>query len=263
MHSESKGIDRDKLVSALETIFGELVGDELLTVRKATDELSSNLSERLESVTQFATQALEQTKNDLASRVDEIGPKLDEIDQAHKKSVAELGELDPRLAELEKAHKESTARIDDLVPKLDELDDDHKKSMCEISERADRSLGEMKQELAGQLQSFKGQLEGNVSTEAAKTRDALEVLEKKMSDLESALEQHRANTERLSGLLKSMASVFSVDAKSAEAAPVSPEPKKSEARDPQQEVPQKVEAPQLPTDDAVENVLARVFPDDS
>jgi chromosome segregation ATPase len=253
MSSEPKGIDRDKLVSALEAIFGELIGAELETVRKTTKELSSSLSERLESVTQFATQALEQTKNDLSSRSDEIGTKLDEVEQAHKKTVAELGDLNPRLSQIENEHKVAAAKVDDLLPKLEELDEDHKKSMCEISERSDRSLGEMKQELEGQLRSLKGQLEENVSTEAAKARDALEGFEKKLSDLETALEQHRENTERLSGLLKNMASVFSGDAKSVEA----------EAQPARQKTPQQTAPPQLPTDDAVENVLARVFPDES
>jgi len=80
--------DQKKLEGALDTIAEVLVRRDLESVRRRVNALESTLTERIDSVGNSTTDAIDKVTKDLASRVDGLVTKLDEAEGRQTVAIA-------------------------------------------------------------------------------------------------------------------------------------------------------------------------------
>jgi len=218
---------QEKLIAALETIKEVLVNEELESLRSSIVKVDSNLTRRLEDMTKETTESIDRLSRALSSRIEALAPKLSDLEQKQTKALSELDERTGKAtADLGRQLQEGQAKSEDRVRTL-------KKGLEQVINEKETTLG----------------------AEVSKFGQAL-------TGMQIELKQQIEATQRVSGLLNNMATVFTTGPQAGSAVPEAAAAK-SAARPPAT-VPDPTGMVIIPEgDENLDNALDRAFQADA
>ena len=221
-HKEDKAQQsrQERLIGALETIKEALVSEELESLRNSIVKVDSNLTRRLEEMTRETSESIDRLSRELSSRIETLAPKLADLEQKQTKALAELDERTGKAtADLGRQLQEGQAKSEDRVRTL-------KKGLEQVINEKESALG----------------------TEVSKFGQAL-------AGVQTELKQQIEATQRVSGLLNNMATVFASGPQAGSAGPAAHSPAT---------VPDPGEMVIIPeSDENLDNALDRAFQADA
>ena len=142
-------------------------------MRNSIVKVDSNLTLRLEEMNKHTTEAIDRLSRELSSQIDALAPRLSDLEQKHTRALAELDERTGKAtADLARQMQEAQARSEDRVRAL-------KKGFEQVIEERGAAVG----------------------AEVSRFGQAL-------SAMQTELKQQIEATQRVSGLLGNMATVF-------------------------------------------------------
>lgn len=216
---------QEKLVGALETIKEVLVNEELESLRSSIVKVDSNLTRRLDEMSQATAESIDRLGRELSARIDALAPKLSDLEKRQTKALAELDERTSKsTADLARQLQEGQAKSEDRVRTL-------KRGLEQVMNEKEASLG----------------------AEVAK-------FEQSLTGIQVELKQQVEVTQRVSGLLNNMATVFTTGPQS----PAAPQATRPRSTPPPGTVLDPRDMVIVPEgDENLDNALDRAFKADS
>lgn len=206
---ETNDSDHRKLVQALNMVIGIAMGERLDSIRHGAKELDSRMSNRIGSLKKETTGSLDS----LRAALEEMESKTAESVAGVKKQVTESTdftrrEMETKMADsIAAAERETTESMDklqhsvltrtaEMIGRLSKVEESQQKMLDDLQSQAP---SELEKQMQIRVLAVRTDLETEVSG-----------LRRELAGLRDELRQQMQATERVSAVLNSMASVFSV-----------------------------------------------------